>query len=242
MQDRHRKPQKPNREPSGIHLRLTSLGFPWRGAFFLADKPITGHPEPQTPHLNTQGATLDGKVASGARCSSHGVDPIRRASNALSFFNKSLLIYYCIPERSSAIWEDTIGRSILATIEPMITDRRIIDLFERHFDKRKKFRRRTACWEWQGGRFKAGYGRFVAIDVSDDDAIATIRRQNASRISFKIYKGPIPSNILVRHTCDNPPCINPDHLILGTHADNWQDMVSRGRNKIGCKNSKTRLN
>lgn len=51
----------------------------------------------------------------------------------------------------------------------------------------------------------------------------------ASRLVYQIKKGPIPDYRIIRHTCDNMKCINPDHLIIGTYADNTEDMMSRGR-------------
>lgn len=60
-------------------------------------------------------------------------------------------------------------------------------------------------------------------------------RIKAHRASYIVHKGPIPDGMVVRHACDNPPCVNPDHLDVGTDLDNMADMVRRGRSCIGLK-------
>lgn len=77
------------------------------------------------------------------------------------------------------------------------------------------------CWEWCGSRFssKMDYGRFVFKGEN----------YKAHRAAYEAWVGPIPEGLVVRHKCDNPPCINPDHLELGTHKDNVRDMMERGR-------------
>lgn len=74
------------------------------------------------------------------------------------------------------------------------------------------------CWEWVGNRDALGYGR---ISVNG-------RSSSAHRLSYEIHHGK-PQKPVIRHSCDNPGCVNPDHLIEGTHRDNVNDMISRGR-------------
>lgn len=81
----------------------------------------------------------------------------------------------------------------------------------------------TGCWEWSGLRMPKGYGRFGWS--------STRGMLLAHRCSWMIFRGDLPSNLCVCHKCDNPPCVNPEHLFLGTKSDNTQDMLSKGRAK-----------
>lgn len=80
------------------------------------------------------------------------------------------------------------------------------------------------CWEWTGYRAPAGYGQLGRGPRNEGLALA-------HRLSWEFHYGPIPDGLLVCHRCDNPPCVRPDHLFLGTFVDNAQDMVSKGRHR-----------
>lgn len=75
------------------------------------------------------------------------------------------------------------------------------------------------CWLWMGGKNRRGYGKF-------QNGYKTII---ASRMAYELFKGPLEDKKLVCHTCDNPPCVNPDHLWLGTNRDNQLDSIKKGR-------------
>jgi hypothetical protein len=80
------------------------------------------------------------------------------------------------------------------------------------------------CWIWQGGHAnKAGYGRMYNSRTNKADY--------AHRISYEIFKGVIPDGFEVCHTCAVTGCVNPDHLFLGSHNANMQDMIDKGRAK-----------
>ena len=82
------------------------------------------------------------------------------------------------------------------------------------------------CWPCRGSRFREGYGRFFARG----------RDFQLHRVSLEIKLGRrLSPDERTRHTCDNPPCCNPDHLIEGTAGDNARDCVERGRNRASIK-------
>jgi len=66
-------------------------------------------------------------------------------------------------------------------------------------------------------------------------SVATSKSEPAARVSFKLFNGEIPAGQIVRHTCDNPMCVNPAHLVLGTQADNMRDLAERGRGHVPHK-------
>ena len=93
----------------------------------------------------------------------------------------------------------------------------------------------SGCWLWTGcvrSHPSQGYGILCIGNKKED---------KAHRISYKLYKGIIPENMVVRHKCDNRLCVNPDHLELGTPLDNIKDRVERGRCAKGEKNGSSKL-
>ena len=79
----------------------------------------------------------------------------------------------------------------------------------------------TGCHVWTGSIDPHGYGRIMI----------NRKLRLAHRLGWELANGPIPSGLNILHRCDNRPCVNPEHLFLGTHQDNTADMVAKGRSR-----------
>ena len=99
-----------------------------------------------------------------------------------------------------------------------MSGRKPVSMYERFMEKVDKT---STCWNWTANTNNKGYGMF-----SINKAIG---KKLAHRISFELHGGEIPNGACVLHRCDNPACVNPDHLFLGTHRDNMRDKELKGR-------------
>ncbi len=91
----------------------------------------------------------------------------------------------------------------------------------------------TPCIEFSGAKDRSGYGRVGKTSYRTSTM--------AHRLAYEAEFGVIPAGLEVRHMCDNPPCVNPEHLELGTHAQNMKDMSVRKRAPSGSRNGHAKL-
>jgi len=98
--------------------------------------------------------------------------------------------------------------------------------------KRIKVNKKTHCWEWKKSLI-SGYAR-IPKSIGGNTVVA-------SRFVYEKIVGEDPGNLMICHSCDNPKCVNPSHLFLGTAKDNFEDMRNKGRSAKGEKNNKSKL-
>lgn len=121
------------------------------------------------------------------------------------------------------------------------TNDELTQIINRHSEKFLRYINKTNdCWIWTKGKFDGGYGAFCIYKNNKK------RRISAHRFSWLMYNGLIPDGLLVLHKCDNPPCVNPDHLFIGTTKDNMKDAKNKNRLKgptlaAGEKNGHAKL-
>jgi hypothetical protein len=100
----------------------------------------------------------------------------------------------------------------------------------------KHVQKTDTCWIWISA-INEGKGNFIGTGVFGAWAERTTKR--AHRVSWEIHNGPIPVGLNVCHHCDNPICVRPDHLFLGTQLDNIRDAINKGRMcYVGCPGEK----
>jgi hypothetical protein len=104
------------------------------------------------------------------------------------------------------------------------TEARIIPLAQRFWAKVDRSAGLGSCWLWTASRSRRGYGEIGRGRAGEGIILA-------HRLSWELHHGPIPTGLSVLHHCDNPPCVNPAHLWLGTHQDNQDDMIRKRRDR-----------
>ena len=134
-----------------------------------------------------------------------------------------------ICERPFSVWPCLVRRGHGKSCSPrcrvvLVARRNTKSLAVRLFSRVKKT---ETCWLWTGSTTR-GYGKLDG-------------RRYAHRVSYELAHGQIPVGFCVLHRCDTPACVRPDHLFLGTDADNVRDMISKNRHSFGSRNGQAKL-
>lgn len=143
---------------------------------------------------------------SGFLCLAEGCDRIVGKDGGFGFCSKHYQRYKKYGDPNKVYWKRLEGE----TIEEKL--------------KANYFENENGCWIWKGGKNSRGYG---SINIGNR------KTAQVHRIAFKLWKGELPDDLFVCHHCDEPLCINPDHLFLGTNQDNIDDKMFKGRAYTG---------
>lgn len=115
------------------------------------------------------------------------------------------------------------------------------DLATRFWEKVAKTTTPDGCWLWTSCRDYHGYGQIWCGRIGNDGRRVGPAHRKAHRVAWELANGPISAGLHVLHACDNPPCVRPSHLWLGTHADNAEDRKRKNRHIFGERTSNAKL-
>jgi len=129
-----------------------------------------------------------------------------------------------------------IGRPAMAVLERMSEAE--LDALRDRFTLRTARPQGTECVQWQMGTNSKGYGTTSVCSGGVDVGIS------AHKLAYLLFRGPVPDGLHVCHSCDNPPCVKPEHLWLGTNDQNQDDKIAKGRQKgaPGERNASAKTN
>lgn len=103
---------------------------------------------------------------------------------------------------------------------------------EKRFWAKVERRDRKDCWLWTASTARGGYGQL------GDPERGNVK---AHRLSWELHRGPVPDGLQVLHQCDQPRCVNPGHLFLGTNVDNHRDKMRKNRHAVGAAHGAAKL-
>ena len=152
------------------------------------------------------------------------------AQSALPHYRTTVLPYY--RKWAYRFIKDPDNKWAYTMVHLMIYTKTMITNLTRYEENKlwKYVEKTPSCWIWKGSRRKPGYGQKQFRG----------KLWQAHRLIYTILKEEIPENKIACHVCDNPPCVNPDHIFIGTHKDNMQDASRKGRLKGNRKPKRRR--